>query len=168
MFDTKHSYEGVTIQKDDYLHVDIFLTYKGYHADMARVLNVGPVSETFKKHHEQCWRAFDAVVEKVKPGMTVRQLHRILYEAGGIETLEEMAGHGVGLDVHEPPMLTASSEVIIQPGMCVEVEPWIGSFRKQGGPGFVHVENLIIITERGCKPVLGLSREIMQVANPIY
>jgi Xaa-Pro aminopeptidase len=103
----------------------------------------------------------------VKPGMTVGELHRIVYEAGGVDTPGEMLGHCIGLDVHEPPVIMPQSAVVLEPGMTFEVEPM--TFRGlsiQGGEGVFSYENLVIITEEGCTPVYSYLKEPLQVAHP--
>ena len=167
MVDTKHSFDGVTIHKGDYLSVDMAVCYKGYWADMARIINVGPVTPEFQRYSEQLADAFDAIVEAVRPGMTVGKLQQVVFAHGGMETERETAGHGIGLDIHEPPFISFGSDEPLEPGMTLELEPFLfHGFRKQGGVGLFHYENLIIITERGCTPVFSLPREILQVANP--
>jgi Xaa-Pro aminopeptidase len=167
MLDTKHSFDGVTIQRNDTMQIDLFLSYKGYWADMGRVLAVGPLSDEFKTFSEQARQAFDTVVEQIKPGMTVKELNYLLYEAGGMETEGEMAGHGIGLDIHEPPMLCVDSDAVLEVGMTLEIEAFVmHGFRKQGGEGLIHYENLVIITDDGCTPIISLDRDIIQVAYP--
>jgi len=167
MVDTKHSFDGVTIHKGDYLGLDMGVCYKGYWADMGRVINVGPITEDFKKYSEQLVRAFELVVQAAKPGMTVGELQQAIFASGGMDTPEETMGHGIGLDIHEPPFISRDSDMVLEPGMTLEVEPYLfrGS-RKQGGLGYFHYENLIIITERGCTPIYSLPAEILQVAQP--
>jgi Xaa-Pro aminopeptidase len=167
--DTKHSFDGVTIGRGDYLELDLGVAYKGYWADMARVLNVGPVDDGFARDSELLRTAFEAVVDAARPGLSVRDLQRVFYEAGGCETPDEMAGHGIGLDIHEPPALTPDSEAVLAAGMTLEVEPFFirGDWRWRGGGGLFHYENLMIITESGCTPVYSLDPRIIQVAHPI-
>jgi Xaa-Pro dipeptidase len=167
MIDTKHSFDGVTIHRDDSLGMDMGVSYKGYWADMGRVINVGPITEEFRKYSEQLIRSFDSIAQAAKPGMTVGDLQKAVCASLGMDTSDETAGHGIGLDIHEPPFISADSDVMLEPGMTFEVEPYLyrGS-RKEGGQGYFHYENLIIITERGCTPVYSLPAEILQVAHP--
>jgi Xaa-Pro aminopeptidase len=168
VFDTKHSFDDVAIERNDYLEIDLAVGYKGYWADMARVLNAGPISEEFARDSDLLRRSFEAVVDAAKPGLSVRDLQRVFYEAGGCETPNEMAGHGIGLDIHEPPALTSDSTAVLEAGMALEVEPFFSrGWRSRGGGGLFHYENLIVITESGCTPVYSLDPEIIQVASPI-
>ncbi|MHA2427767.1 MAG: M24 family metallopeptidase [Candidatus Hermodarchaeia archaeon] len=168
IYDTKHAFDGVTISKDDYLEIDMFLSYKGYWADMARVINVGPVTDEFRKYSDQLRRSFEAVVQAAKPGVPIKEIQKVSYESGGSDTYDEFAGHGIGLDIHEPPVLCLHTDEVLQAGMTLEIEPFFfRGLRSQGGQGLFHYENLIIITEDGCTPIYGLPKEIIQVTNPI-
>jgi Xaa-Pro aminopeptidase len=167
VFDTMAHFDGVTINKGDCLGIDIVVPYKGYWADNGRVFNVGPASEAFKKTYELAWRAFDAALEIAKPGVRAKEIWnaqaKVMKEAG-FEPFE-MCGHGIGLDIHEPPVLGYTDETVLQPGMTMELETGVFSgFRRTGGVGMVHYENLLIITERGCEVIDGLRRDIIQVA----
>jgi Xaa-Pro aminopeptidase len=167
MIDTKHSFDGVAIHKNDYLGLDPCVCYKGYWADMGRVINVGPITEDFERYSNQLIDAFEEIVQGIKPGITVGELQQLVCASLGLETTGETAGHGIGLDIHEPPFICAGSDVVLKPGMTLEVEPYLSrGSRKQGGQGYFHYENLIIITEQGCAAVYSLPAEILQVAHP--
>ena len=169
MLDTWHSFEGAAIGRDDYLELDLALSYRGYWADMARVLSAGPVSEAFAARSHAMRESFEAMVEAARPGLPVTEWQRVYFESGGCETPDELAGHGIGMDVHEPPIVTRDSEAVLEPGMTFEIEPFIvpGGWRTQGGEGMFHYENLVVITDSGAVPVYTLHPEILQVSNPI-
>ena len=168
VYDTKHSFDGVAIALDDYLEIDLAVAYKGYWADMARILNAGPLDSEFRRDSERLRQAFEAVVDAARPGLSVQALQRAFYEAGGCDTSQEMAGHGIGLDIHEPPMLTADSTAVLKAGMTLEVEPFfVRGWRSRGGRGLFHYENLIVITDSGCTPVYSLDPGVLQVSHPI-
>jgi Xaa-Pro dipeptidase len=167
VYDTKHAFDGVDIGPRDYLEIDLAVCFHGYWADMARVLNVGEVDPAFAQLSQQAREAFETVVAETRPGMTVRELQELFYRAGGCDTPDEMAGHGIGLDVHEPPMVTLDSPAVLQAGMTFEIEPCLLRGRRvDGGPGLMHYENLVIITESGCTPVYTLDPSVLQVATP--
>jgi Xaa-Pro aminopeptidase len=168
MLDTLATFDA-QIHKGDYLWIDVVACHKGYWADMARIFNVGPVPEDFKKIYEVLWKAFDSAVEVVRPGIKAKEVWetvaRIEKEAGFPPL--EVVGHSIGLDIHEPPYLSPSSETILEPGMTFELEPaLLKGLRRLGGGGVFHYEDLIIITERGCEVVRGLRRDIIEVTHP--
>jgi Xaa-Pro aminopeptidase len=169
MIDTGHHFDGMTINEGDYLSLDMPLSYKGYWADMGRIINVGPASESYMKTHEEMWKVFEAGVDAAKPGVKAKEVWQAMDNAmkeRGFSSME-MFGHGIGLDIHEPPVLGKDSETVLQPGMTFEMESaFLPGLRKYGGMGAFHVEDLVIITERGCNVVVGLPRNIVSTSLP--
>ena len=168
VLDTAAHFDGVTFGKGDYLSLDMPLRHKGYWADMGRFVYVGPTPEDYKRGMELCWKAFDAAVDAAKPGVPAKEVYEAIVrvEAEGGMLPVEIGGHGIGLDIHEPPAITATEETILKPGMCMEIEPCgiIGGFKKQGHTGLFHYENLVLITEKGSVPVMGLPRGHLEVS----
>ena len=168
MWDTGHHFEGATINTGDYLSVDIGVRYKGYWADMGRMINVGPATETWKKCWETIGNGFDEAISVAKPGVTAREVWEALTKVVGDGDLMpfEMCGHGIGMDLQEPPVLGASDETVLQAGMTFEVES-LGALglRRFGGEGTFQYENLLIITEDGCSTVMGLPRDRIETTH---
>lgn len=167
MWDTDHHFDGVTVNKGDYLSVDIGVRYKGYWADMGRMINVGPPTETWKQAWETIARGFDAAAATARPGIPIRKVWKAVNEVvtgGGLMGFE-MYGHCIGLDIQEPPVLDSTEETLLQPGMTFEVES-LGmlGLRRMGGEGTFQYENLLIITEDGCNTVMGIPKELMETA----
>ncbi|MEW6443119.1 MAG: Xaa-Pro peptidase family protein [bacterium] len=168
VYDTASHFDGVVIGRGDYMSLDMPLRYKGYWADMGRFVHVGPTPEDYRKGMEVCWRAFDAAVEAARPGVPAKAVYEAMVRVeqdGGLISIE-IGGHGIGLDIHEPPALTATEETLLEPGMCLEVEPCgiKGGLKKHGQTGLFQYENLVLITEKGSTPVLGLPRKHLEVS----
>jgi len=71
------------------------------------------------------------------------------------------------MDIHEPPVLSATEATVLQPGMTLELETGaLSGFRRLGGGGAGHVENLVIITEKGANAIIGLPRHIINTTYP--
>ncbi len=163
ILDTGFHFDGVTINQGDYLSLDMCMRYQGYWADMGRVINVGPPPDHFEKATDTLWRVWEAGFEAAKPGARARDIWLATekaYSEAGLPAIE-MTGHGIGMDIHEPPVLSATEETVLEPGMTFELETGILSgFRSLGGEGAGHVENLVIITETGARSVMGLPKSI--------
>ncbi len=169
IFDTGCHWEGLKVERNDVLSIDMHLRYKGYWADMGRFLHVSTVRDDYRKGLDVIHESFEAGVAAAKPGalaLDVFNATNDVIRAGGIFP-NEMYGHGIGLDIHEPPMLVATDETVLEPGMTLAFEPsgMLGGFRKQGHPGFYQYENLLVITETGCTPIYGLPRHVLEVAH---
>jgi Xaa-Pro aminopeptidase len=170
MIDTAHHFEGATINRGDYIWLDLCVNYMGYWGDNARIFQVGPVPDRIKKIYDVMYRAFDAGVKVARPGVKAKEVWQAVAKVekeAGFEPLD-MCGHGIGMDIHEPPSLGVWDETVLEPGMVLCVEPAIpGNFRKLGGDGIFHHEDLLVITETGCYAVQGFTRDIIQVPHLI-
>jgi Xaa-Pro aminopeptidase len=168
IFDCSHHFDGITINRGDYIWIDIVVPCMGYWADNGRVFNVGPVSDELRKNYEIAWEAFDTAAGVAGPGVKASQVWQAqadVVKNYGFEAFE-MCGHGIGMDIHEPPVLGYSDQTILEPGMTFQLEIMVfPGFRRAGGLGPIHYENLLIINENGCEVVHGLKREIIQVSH---
>ena len=167
MWDTGYHFDGITVNPGECLSMDMILRYRGYWADMGRMIMTGPAPEGFKRGWDTVCKAWDAGAAAARPGVMAKDVWKAVndvVEDGGMMGFE-MYGHGVGMDVQEPPVLGCTDETILQPGMTFEQEA-IGSvgLRKYGGDGGFQYENLLIITEDGCSTVMGLPREVIETA----
>ena len=83
----------------------------------------------------------------------------MITDAGHGEHFGHGLGHGVGLEVHEEPRLTANAEGELVPGNVVSVEPGVYIAGEIG----VRIEDLVAVTEDGHEVFSGLSKELTQV-----
>jgi Xaa-Pro aminopeptidase len=147
------------IEADESIIVDIFPRSKetGYHGDLTRTFCVGEPSETIAAWHELTLEAQEAALEAIEAGVSGSEVHDAVcdvYEDAGLPTLraDETAetgfihttGHGVGLEVHEPPRLS-EQEVELEAGNVVTVEPGL----YDPAVGGVRIEDLVVVTEDG-------------------
>lgn len=147
--------------------VDIFPRSKatGYHGDCTRTVVHGPVDPRLAEMHAAVVRAKRLAIESAHPGATGDEVHKsaadeITKSGFGIGLPEPIAdgsptdvatmphgtGHGIGLDVHEPPLLDVNGPELIR-GDCLTVEP--GLYNPAAGG--VRVEDMIILTADGCE-----------------
>ena len=131
--------------------IDVGALVAGYHSDMTRSFVVGPMSSEQADWYEAVRAAQQAGVEACRPGVQVSEIdaacRKVLLEAGLDQYFTHGTGHGVGLMIHEEPFINSSGPAILQPGDVVTVEP--GLYR--GGFGGFRVEDLVVITEHGCR-----------------
>ena len=134
----------------------------GCYSDMTRTYCVGEPPEELVRYQRLCRDALDRAYEAIRPGIAGSEVHRIaaeVFERAGLPTqltkppgvvLDEgffhSLGHGVGLEVHELPLLGRNGEELVL-GDVVAVEP--GCYRK--GFGGCRLEDLVLVTEEGCE-----------------
>jgi Xaa-Pro aminopeptidase len=142
-----------------------------YNGDCTRTVVHGEISDELQKMRAAVAAAKAAAIAAVRPGVTGEQVHeataRAISEQGYAMGLPDKdapdtycamthgTGHGVGLDVHEPPLLDKGGpELVI--GDALTIEP--GLYAK--AIGGVRLEDLVIVTEAGCENLNTLPEEL--------
>jgi len=168
VIDTGGHWDGIVIKKGDYMSFDMPCRYKGYWADMGRFVYVGPTPDNYKRGMEIAWKAFDAGAKVAKAGVPASAVYDAVAKTqldNGMMAIE-MVGHGIGIDVHEPPVFSHTEETLLQSGMAMELEVtgMMEGWHKDGKAGMFHYENLIIINDTGCQVIEGLPRQHLEVS----
>lgn len=139
------------LQEGDILFIDTGATYDGYFCDFDRNYAVGTVDDAARRAHEAMWRATEAGIAAARPGATAEEVFRamapICEAAGSLGNNVGRMGHGLGLQLTEPPSNMPGDATVLQPGMVLTIEPGI-----EYAPGrmITHEENLAV-TEDGAE-----------------
>lgn len=133
----------------DLVVVDLGAKYRMYHSDLTRTLVAGKPSEKQKKLHRIVLEAYEKAFDAIKPGVKACDVdavgRRVVEDAGYGEFFVHGLGHGVGLEIHEPPTLSRSGKEVLVTGNVVTNEPGIYLI----GYGGVRVEDTVLITKTG-------------------
>ena len=147
------------IQAGDLVILDFGARWEGYHSDITRTLKVGEWSDWGEKIYRLVLEAQEAALEAVKPGMMAKDVdalaRRVIEEGGYGGFFGHGLGHGVGLEVHEAPSLSPSSQDILGEGMVFTLEPGI----YLPGKGGVRVEDMIYLGPQGPEVLTNLEKE---------
>lgn len=147
------------IQPGDLVILDFGARWEGYHSDITRTLKVGEWSEWDKEIYSLVLEAQEAALEAIKPGMMAKDLdaiaRRVIEKGGYREFFGHGLGHGVGLEVHEAPSLSPSSQGILEEGMVFTLEPGI----YLPGKGGVRIEDMIYMSPEGPEVLTNLEKE---------
>ena len=141
-----------TIESGEPVVLDFGCYMDHYPSDQTRTLVFGnEPSEKFKEVHEIVREAQQTAVEKVEPGVKAKEVDRaarkVIEEAGYREEFIHRTGHGVGLEIHEPPFINQENSRELEEGMVFSVEPGIYIEGEFG----VRIEDLVVVTEDGCE-----------------
>jgi Xaa-Pro aminopeptidase len=133
----------------DCVIVDFGGTRDGYRADVTRTFHVGEPPERFRRVYEIVREANARAVEHVRPGVTAERIDAVarehIVDAGFGPQFSHRTGHGIGLDVHEPPYLVRGDTTVLEAGMAFTVEPGIYLPGEFG----VRVEDVVLVTADG-------------------
>ena len=147
-----HTHGDRVIEAGEPVVLDFGARVDGYPGDQTRTLVFGgDPDERVREVHDLVRRAQEAAVDAVEPGVpaaAVDDAARSVIEAAGYgDAFIHRTGHGVGLDVHEPPSIAADDDTELRPGMVFSVEPGVYLDGEFG----VRIEDLVVVTEAGCE-----------------
>ncbi|MDQ6816582.1 MAG: Xaa-Pro peptidase family protein [Actinomycetota bacterium] len=153
----------VEIGRGDLVVIDWGAELDGYFSDCTRTIAAGDPGEDALAAYDLVLRAQLTGLQAVRAGAGGREVDgtaRAVIEAGGQgERFGHGLGHGVGLEVHEPPRLSQSSEDVLASGNVVTVEPGVYAPGQFG----VRIEDLVVVTEDGCEILTSVSKELSVV-----
>jgi Xaa-Pro aminopeptidase len=123
----------------------------GYASDLTRTLHRETASAEFRRCYEAVLEAQLAAIEAIGPGAAASDVDRaaraVLQRAGLDAAFKHGLGHGVGLQIHESPRISSSSDETLVSGMIVTVEPGVyfdGDFG-------IRIEDDVLVTDSGCE-----------------
>jgi Xaa-Pro dipeptidase len=116
------------LERGNSLSFDFGSTVSGYCYDFGRSVFLGDPSAEYRRVHALVMQAAQVGIEALQDGKhtaeQVNALARQVLEDGGYgEWFRHRLGHGIGLDVHEPPYLDRGDTAVLKSGMCFTVEP---------------------------------------------
>ena len=146
---------GRRLTAGDVLLIDAAITSGCYWADVTRCATVGPPSDEVTAAWDAVTAAHAAGVATVGPGVTASDVDRAareeIVERGLGEAFIHRTGHGLGLEVHEPPYLSSTSGEVLEPGMVVTIEPGVYLRGRLG----LRLEDAVLVTESGGEILTG-------------
>lgn len=139
------------IQKGDLVVVDIGASYQHYRSDMTRTVTAGEPSAKQRKLYKIVKTAQEKAFQAVKPKAKAKEIdgiaRKVIEDAGHGEYFVHGLGHGVGLEVHEPPTLSQESRDRVNIGNIVTIEPGIYIV----GFGGIRIEDTVIVQKNNAE-----------------
>lgn len=152
------------IEAGDAVVLDFGGRMAGYCSDITRTVVVGEPGPELARVHEVVRAAQQAGVEAVRPGVACEDVDRaaraVIEEAGYGDAFVHRTGHGIGLDVHEPPSIVTGDRTPLEPGMTFSVEPGVYLAGRFG----VRIEDIVAVTGEGVERLNQAPRDLARVA----
>lgn len=149
------------IRKGDPVTMDYVASYDGYYGDITRTVFVGEVKSEMRKVYSVVLEALEAAISVVADGVKASRVdaeaRKVIDEHGYGKFFIHSTGHGIGLDVHEPPRLSSADKTILREGMIVTVEPGIYI----QGKGGIRIEEDVLVKKGGCEVLSSLDRDLL-------
>ena len=151
------------IATGDLLVIDWGAVVDDYPSDITRTFAVGPIESEMVQIYEAVKLANETARKKAGPGTSGQDVDRaargVIEELGYGDEFIHRTGHGLGLEIHEPPFMMEGNTVPLEPGAVFTIEPGI-YIRGKGG---VRIEDDVIITSDGCESLTSFTRDLIQV-----
>lgn len=132
----------------DMIVVDLTLRYKGYVSDATRTFGLGAISDQAKEAYEIVKESQRLGLRAARPGVSCKSVDDVcrdhINEKNHGKYFIHSTGHGIGLEVHEPPTISQKSQVRLQKNMAITIEPGVYIPKKFG----VRIEDSVIIGDR--------------------
>ncbi len=148
------------LQSGDLVVVDMGAIQDGYCSDMTRMLFLGQPPAKVKRTYRAVLEAQLAGIDAVRPGATTVSVDRatrdVLKGHGLDKAFVHSTGHGLGLEIHEPPRIGKRDKKRLKAGMAITIEPgvYIEDF------GGIRIEDTVIVTEKGCQVLTKTSKDL--------
>lgn len=140
------------------LLIDWGAKLNGYASDLTRTLHRPTAPDAFRRAYEAVLEAQLAAIAAIGPGAACRDIDTaargVLERYGMADAFKHGLGHGTGLQIHESPRMSASSEQTLEPGMIITVEPGV-YFAGEFG---IRIEDDVLVTDQGCRVLSDLPK----------
>ncbi|MCI8622354.1 MAG: aminopeptidase P family protein [Provencibacterium sp.] len=138
------------VEKGDFITMDFGCLADGYCSDMTRTVAVGEPGEEKRKVYETVLQANLSAMAAIRAGVPCKEIDKvardIIANAGYGDCFGHGLGHSVGLEIHESPRFSYTSDEICEAGLIMTDEPGIYLEGRFG----VRIEDMVYVTEDGC------------------
>jgi Xaa-Pro aminopeptidase len=132
-----------------FVTLDFGVILNGYCSDMTRTVHLGKPKANERAAYEAVLEAQEAGVAAVASGVSCAEVDEaarsVLRREGLAEAFSHSTGHGLGLEIHEPPRIGAEETARLLPGMVITIEPGIYLAERFG----IRIEDMVAVTRNG-------------------
>lgn len=155
-----HQTSDRKLEEGDAIVIDIGARKEGFPSDITRMAVVGSAPEGYGQIHSIVEKAVQAALKAARPGVLAKDVdaaaRNVIADAGYGEYFVHRTGHGMGIDGHEPPYITATSETVLEEGMVFSIEPGIYLPGRFG----IRLEEIVILRDDGPEILSSLPRDL--------
>ena len=149
--------------RNGFVTLDFGVILKGYCSDMTRTVCIGKAGRSERSAYDAVLEAQQAAVAAVRPGVTCGEVDEaarsLLRKAGFDEYFTHSTGHGVGLEIHEPPRIAREQKQELKPGMVVTIEPGVYMPGRFG----IRIEDMVVVTEKGPRVLTPVTKALIEL-----
>jgi Xaa-Pro aminopeptidase len=150
---------NAVLPRRGFVTMDFGIILRGYCSDMTRTVFLGSAKPRERRAYAAVLEAQQAAVEAVAAGVSCGEVDEaarsVLRREGLGEAFSHSTGHGVGLEIHEPPRVGSGQKTRLEAGMVVTIEPGVYLAGKFG----IRIEDMVAVTRTG--------REILTPASKV-
>jgi Xaa-Pro aminopeptidase len=151
------------LAENELLLIDMGACVDGYSSDMTRVCFTGAPPKRIREMYRAVLEAQLAALNAVKAGVVTGKVdgaaRDVLKRYKLDRAFTHSTGHGLGLEIHEPPRIARKDKTKLQAGMVITIEP--GAYID--GLGGVRIEDTILVTESGCEVLTPTPKEFVSI-----
>jgi Xaa-Pro aminopeptidase len=163
-FDNKEEVMLIALEAPVSISFDFGSVLDGYCYDFGRSVFFGQPDDEYRHAYDLVIASQAAGIAALKAGKACEQAdaaaRRVIEDGGYGYAFRHRLGHGIGMDVHEPPFLTKGDATVMQPGMCFTVEPSIFIPSQFGA----RVEDIVVVGESGGEPLTTRFKELRVIS----
>jgi Xaa-Pro aminopeptidase len=151
------------LPRDGFVVMDFGVILKGYCSDMTRTVHLGRPKAEERAAYEAVLEAQQAGVAAVAPRASCAEVDEaargVLRKAGLAEAFSHSTGHGVGLEIHEPPRIGAGEKTRLLPGMVITIEPGVYLPGRFG----IRIEDTVAVTQTGSQVLTPAPKALIEL-----
>ena len=151
------------VPRRGFVVMDSGVILRGYCSDMTRTVHVGRAGRSEREWYQAVLDAQLAGIAAVRAGVTASDVDEaargVLCKARLDRYFTHSTGHGVGLEIHEPPRLGKAQAERLEPGMVITIEPGIYVPEKGG----IRIEDMVVVTAGGAEVLTPVTKRLIEV-----
>lgn len=151
------------IPSTGFVVLDYGVILHGYCSDMTRTVHVGRADREERDLYRVVLDAQMAAIAACAPGVKFAEVDAaardVLKQAKLDKFFIHSTGHGVGLEIHEPPRVAQGQNEVLRPGMVITIEPGIYQAGKRG----IRIEDMVAITDTGYELLTAARKELIEI-----